>query len=58
MAGATGRPFLGSVSAVWEGLVMGRGGGGRLGGSGLVLGGTDGDGWDGSECCRLCLCGV
>lgn len=44
MAGDAGTPFLGSISAGWEGLVMGQGGGGLLGGSGLVLGGADGDG--------------
>lgn len=32
------------TSAGWEGLVMGQGGGGLLGGSGLVLGGAEGDG--------------
>lgn len=47
-------PFLGNISAVFgagflQGLVVGQGGGGLLGGSGLVLGFTDGDGWDGSE---------
>lgn len=56
MAGDTGRPFLGSISAPREGLVMGQGGGGLLGGSGLGLGGADGECWDGSECCKLCLC--
>lgn len=44
------------TSAGWEGLVMGQGGGGLLGGSGLVLGGADGDSWGDSECCKLCLC--
>lgn len=61
MAGETGMPFLGNISVVFgagflQGLVGGQGGGGLLGGSGLVLGFTDGDGWDGSE--MRCLCGA
>lgn len=56
MAGDTGTPFLGSIPAGREGLVMGQGGGGLLGGCGLVLGGADGDGLGDSECCKLCVC--